>query len=194
MNKEKKKLLLIDGNAIIHRSYHALPPLTTKKGELVNAVYGFASTLLNVINKFKPDYILATFDLKAPTFRHKEYKEYKATRVKAPDELYEQIPRVKEVAAAFNIPIFEQQGYEADDLIGTIARQPGKNVESIIVTGDMDTLQLVNDRTKVYTMSHGLSDSLLYDAKQVEQRFNGLKPEQMVDYKALRGDPSDSIP
>src|SRR3989338_5745324 len=101
---------------------------------------------------------------------------------------------ILKVGAFLNSLIFEQQGYEADDLIGTIARQPEKNVESIIVTGDMDTLQLVNDRTKVYTMSHGLSDSLLYDAKQVEQRFNGLKPEQMVDYKALRGDPSDNIP
>ena len=195
MSQPKQKLLIIDGNALIHRSFHALPTtMRTKRGEITNAVYGFTLVLLKALKEFKPEYVALTLDKKGPTFRHQEYKEYKATRVKAPDELYEQIPRVKEVAAAFNIPIFEQQGYEADDLIGTIARQPGKNVESIIVTGDMDTLQLVNDRTKVYTMSHGLSDSLLYDAKQVEQRFNGLKPEQMVDYKALRGDPSDNIP
>src|SRR4030067_2302594 len=110
MDKKPKKLLLIDGNAIIHRSYHALPPLTTKKGELVNAVYGFASTLLNVINKFKPDYILATFDLKDPTFRHKEYKEYKATRQKAPPTLIEQMPYVRQMAEALDIPIFEVEG------------------------------------------------------------------------------------
>ena len=114
-----KKLILIDSNAIIHRAYHALPPLTTKKGELVNAVYGFTSVLLNVLNRFKPDYIAATFDLKEPTFRHKEFKDYKATRVKAPDDLYEQIPQVKKMVSAFNIPIVEKEGYEADDLIAT---------------------------------------------------------------------------
>src|SRR4030042_6886596 len=112
----KKKLVLIDSNALIHRAYHALPPLTTKKGERVNAVYGFTSVLLNVLNRLKPDYIVATFDLKEPTFRHKEFKEYKATRVKAPDDLYEQIPRVKEIVKAFNIPIAEKEGYEADAL------------------------------------------------------------------------------
>ena len=149
----KKKLILIDSNALIHRAYHALPPLTTKKGELVNAVYGFTSVLLNVLNKFKPDYIAATFDLKEPTFRHKQFKDYKATRVKAPDDLYEQIPRVKEIVSAFNIPIVEKAGYEADDLIATFARKTEKlhpDVEVIIVTGDMDTLQLVNDRIKVF--------------------------------------------
>ena len=117
-----KRLLLIDGNAIIHRAYHALPPLTTKKGELVNAVYGFASTLLKVMDKFQPDYIAASFDLKGPTFRHKKFKDYKATRVKAPDELYAQIPKVKEVTRAFGIPIYEKEGFEADDVIGTIAK------------------------------------------------------------------------
>jgi len=113
----KKKLILIDSNALIHRAYHALPPLTTKTGEIVNAVYGYTSVLLNVLNKFKPEYIVAAFDLKEPTFRHKEFKDYKATRVKAPDDLYEQIPRVKELVRAFNIPIVEKSGYEADDLI-----------------------------------------------------------------------------
>src|SRR4030043_874438 len=133
----KKKLILIDSNALIHRAYHALPPLTTKKGELVNAVYGFTSVLLNVLNRFKPDYIAATFDLKEPTFRHKEFKDYKATRVTAPDDLYEQIPRVKEILEALNIPIFEKEGYEADDLIATFARRTEKlhpDVEVIVVT------------------------------------------------------------
>lgn len=196
MDKKAKKLVLIDGNAIIHRSFHALPPLTTKKGELVNAVYGFASTLLSVIDKFKPDYILATFDLKALTFRHQEYKEYKATRVKAPDELYAQIDRVKEVVRAFNIPIYEKEGFEADDVIGTLTAQAEKNkesVESIIVTGDLDTLQLVSPKTEVYALRKGISDTVMYDTDAIKERY-GLKPEQLIDFKGLRGDPSDNIP
>lgn len=196
MPNDPKKLILIDGNAIIHRSYHALPPLTTKKGELVNAVYGFSSTLLSVIDKFKPDYIAATFDLAGPTFRHKEYKEYKAKRVKADQELYDQIPRVKEVVRAMNIPIYEKEGFEADDVIGTLAKQiekSGENVENIIVTGDLDTLQLVNPKTKVYTMRRGLSDALIYDEEKIKERY-GLSPRQMIDFKGLRGDASDNIP
>jgi DNA polymerase-1 len=191
-----KKLVLVDGNAIVHRAYHALPPLTTKKGELVNAVYGFASLLLKVINDLKPDYILATFDLKAPTFRHEEYKEYKATRVKAPDELYAQFDRVKEVVRAFNIPIYEHAGFEADDVIGTMAAQAekaDKNLENIIVTGDLDTLQLVDKKTQVYALRRGMSDTMIYNEAAVAEKY-GLKPEQMVDYKGLRGDPSDNIP
>lgn len=192
---QKKTLVLIDGNAIIHRAYHALPPLTSKKGELVNAVYGFSSTLLSVIAKFKPDYIIATFDLAGPTFRHKEFKEYKATRVKGDDELYAQIPRVKEVVRAFNIPIFEKVGFEADDLIGTLSQQVSKlpNLESLIVTGDLDTLQLVSGKTKVYTMRRGITDSVLYDESGVWERY-GLKPRQLKDFKGLRGDASDNIP
>jgi DNA polymerase I len=196
MEKKHKKLILIDGNAIIHRSYHALPPLTTKSGELVNAVYGFASTILSVIAKFQPDYIIATFDLAGPTFRHEEYKEYKATRVKAPDELYAQIGRVKEVVRAMNIPILEKQGFEADDVIGTVIKNVEENhkeVENIIVTGDLDTLQLVNGKTKVYTMRRGLSDAVLYDREKIVERYH-LEPDQMIDYKGLRGDASDNIP
>jgi len=191
-----KRLLLIDGNAIIHRAYHALPPLTTKRGELVNAVYGFVSTLLKVMDKFKPDYVAASFDLAKPTFRHKKFKDYKATRVKAPDELYAQIPKVKEVTRAFGIPIYEKEGFEADDVIGTITRNSQlatRNINIVIVTGDLDALQLVNDKTKVYTMRRGISDSVLYDEKKVEERY-GLKPEQLRDFKGLRGDPSDNIP
>lgn len=194
--KNIKKLILIDGNAIIHRAYHALPPFTTKSGELVNAVYGFSSTLLSVISEFKPDYVVASFDLAGKTFRHDKFEDYKATRVKGDQELYDQIPRVKEVVEAFNIPIYEKAGFEADDIIGTIATQIKKNgeeIETIIVTGDMDTLQLVNDSTKVYTMRRGLSDSHLYDEAKVLERY-GLSPKQIIDYKGLRGDPSDNIP
>jgi len=186
--------MIIDGNALIHRSFHALPPtLRTKDGELVNAVYGFSAVLLKAWRELKPDYIALTLDMKGPTFRHKKYKEYKATRIKAPQDLYDQIPRVKEVAAAFNIPIFELQGFEADDLIGTIDKEVGPEVEKIIVTGDMDTLQLVDRSTKVFTMGHGLSESVVYDEARVKERY-GLDPDQMIDYKALRGDPSDNIP
>ncbi|MFA5961353.1 MAG: DNA polymerase I [Parcubacteria group bacterium] len=191
-----EKLILIDGNAIIHRSYHALPPFTTKNGELVNAVYGFASTLLSIIAKFEPKYIIATFDLAGPTFRHIEYAEYKATRAKADDALYAQIPRVKEVTEAFGIPIYAVAGFEADDVIGTLAKQARENsreLETIIVTGDMDTLQLVDDVTSVYTMRRGLTDAVLYGKAEIFERFS-LAPEQLIDYKGLRGDPSDNIP
>jgi len=196
MSKTKPKLIIIDGNALIHRSFHALPPtLRTKKGILVNAVYGFTSFLLKALNEFHPEYVVLTLDKKGPTFRHEAYAEYKATRVKAPDELYEQIPLVKKVAEAFNIPIFELSGFEADDLIGTICEKMNqeKNLDKIIITGDLDTLQLINDRTKVYTMSRGLSDSVLYGAEQVRERYS-LNPDQIIDYKALRGDVSDNIP
>ena len=188
--------MIIDGNALIHRSFHAIPPtLRTKDGVLINAVYGFTSFLLKALNEFHPEFVVLTLDKSGPTFRHIEYTEYKATRVKAPDELYEQIPYVKRVAEAFSIPIFELSGFEADDLIGTICKQTNieKNLEKIIITGDMDTLQLIDEKNKVYTMSRGLSDSVIYDDLKVKERY-GLVPAQIIDYKALRGDPGDNIP
>ena len=196
MSPKKEKFIIIDGNALLHRAWHALPPtLQTKSGEVVNAIYGFTMILLKVLKDLKPNYLAVTFDLKGPTFRHLEYKEYKATRVKKPDELYAQIPRIKEVVSAFNIPIYEKQGFEADDVIATLVKNKKvEKLKSIIVTGDLDTLQLVNDNTEVYTMHKGLSDTLTYDISEVKKRFNGLTPEQMVDFKALRGDPSDNIP
>ncbi len=196
MSKTKPKLIIIDGYALIYRSFHALPPtIRTKSGLLVNAVYGFTSFLLKALNEFHPDYVVLTLDRKGPTFRHRAYTDYKATRAKTPPELFEQIPLIKEIASAFNIPIFEQSGFEADDLIGTICQQTqnNKKLEKIIITGDLDTLQLVNEQTKVYTMSRGLADSILYDIKQVQKRYN-LSPQQIIDYKALRGDPSDNLP
>lgn len=196
MTKTHKKLILIDGNALVHRAFHALPPLTTKKGELVNAVYGFASVLLRVIKDINPDYILASFDLPGKTFRHQEFEEYKANRVKAPDELYAQIERIKELVRAFNIPIYETPGFEADDVIGTMVSQSEQHqeaIENIIVTGDMDTLQLVSPKTKVYALRKGMSDTITYDEKLVQERY-GLASDQFVDFKALRGDASDNIP
>jgi DNA polymerase-1 len=192
----QNRFVIFDGNALIHRAYHAIPYLTTRDGRQVNAVYGFANTLLKVLQDLRPKYAAVTFDLPAPTFRHKEYKEYKATRVKADQELYDQIPLVKELVRAFNIPIYEKEGYEADDAIGTIAKNlelRAKNLEIIIVTGDLDTLQLIDDNTKVYSISRGINQAVMYDDNKVLERY-GIRPDQMVDYKALRGDPSDNIP
>ena len=195
----RKRLVVIDANAIIHRAFHALPPLSTKKGERVNAIYGFLLVFFKAIKDFNPDFVAAAFDFPAPTFRHKKYKLYKANREKAPDELYEQIPKVKEILKAFNIDIFEKQGFEADDLIGTISfKAPKKQVfppiETIILTGDLDALQLVDDNTKVCALRKGVKDVVLYDKKKVVEKYDGLSPEQLVDFKALRGDPSDNIP
>jgi len=196
---EKKKLIIIDANSIIHRAYHALPPLTTKKGDLVNAVYGFLLVFFKAIKDFQPDFIAACFDFPAPTFRHKKYKKYKAKRPPAPEELYQQIPKVKEILKSFNVQIFEKEGFEADDIIGTISRlAPKKQVmpklETIILSGDLDTLQLVESETKVYSLKKGVKDVVLYDKELVKEKFGGLAPEQLLDYKALRGDPSDNIP
>ena len=196
MKKISPKFIIIDGNALIHRSFHAIPPtLRTKDGRLVNAVYGFTSFILRAFLELRPEFVVLTLDRAVPTFRHKEYSEYKATRTKAPDELYEQIPIVKEVAKVLDIPIFEKDGFEADDLIGTLAKEAKTATDwhSIIITGDMDTLQLIDKHTSVYTMSRGFSNSVLYGPDEVKARY-GISPNQIVDYKALRGDTSDNIP
>ncbi len=195
MNKKKKVLALIDGNALVHRAYHALPFLTTKDGRPSGAVYGFALTLFSMMEKVKPDYIIASFDVKGPTFRHKEFKEYKANRKKAPDDLYEQIPLAQKMLRAYGIPIYTKKGYEADDVLGTISKNPEieKKLDTLIVTGDMDLAQLVDKDTSIFTLRRGVKDTAIYDEKAVEEKFH-LKPEQIVDYKALRGDPSDNIP
>lgn len=188
----------MDGNALIHRGYHAMPGLSTKKGEPTGGVYGFSLILLKAIAELKPTHIGVTFDLAGPTFRHKAYQEYKAHRVKAPQDLYDQIPKVKEVVRALNIPIFEMEGFEADDLLGTlscdICERCKDDCQVIIVTGDLDTLQLVNDCVRVYTLKQGLTETTLYGPEQVKHRYGGLTVDQLVDYRALRGDASDNIP
>lgn len=199
MDNIKKRLVIIDSNALIHRAYHALPSLTTKKGELVNAVYGFLLVLFKALKEFQPDFIAAAFDLPKPTFRHREFKEYKAKRPKTPKELYQQIPKVKEALKNFNIPIFEKPGYEADDIIGTISKQVSKKqlypkIENIVVTGDLDALQLVDENTKVYALRKGIKDAILYNKKEVKQRYQGLRPKQLADMKGLKGDASDNVP
>jgi DNA polymerase I len=192
MSTAKNRYMLIDGNALIHRGYHAIPGLATKTGIPTGAVFGFTSILLRAIKDLKPTHIAATFDLAGPTFRHDKYAEYKAGRVQAPDDLYEQIPLVKEVVTALGIPIFEKQGFEADDLLGTLSKSicehEGGKCHVMIVTGDMDTLQLVNECVSVYTLKKGLTETIVYDSAAVEERY-GLKPSQMVDYRGIKGDP-----
>lgn len=191
---KQKRLVVIDGNALLHRAWHALPPLTTKKGVMVNAVYGFLLVFFKIWKDLKPTHGVVSFDLKGPTFRHEQYDGYKATRVKQPDELYDQIPILKKVLAALNVPVVEAQGYEADDVIGTIARQASKeDVKTMIVTGDLDTLQLVGERTSVVTLRKGLSDITEYTPATVLERY-GLEPTSLVEYRGLKGDPSDNIP
>jgi len=194
----KKRLVIIDSNSVLHRAYHALPPLTTKKGELVNAIYGFLLVFFKAIKEFQPNYIAATFDFPAPTFRHQKFKEYKAKRPPAPEEFYQQIPKVKEVLEAFEVPVFEKEGFEADDIIATIAtlaprKQVFPEIEIVILSGDLDTLQLVSSRIKVYSLRKGVKDVVLYGESEVEKKY-GISPRQLLDFKALRGDPSDNIP
>jgi DNA polymerase-1 len=197
MTKSKQKLVIIDSNALIHRAFHALPPLTDRNGQLINAVMGYTMILLKTIKDIKPDYIAACFDHKEKTFRHKEFEAYKAQRVKAPDELYNQIPLVKEILGAFNIPIYEKAGFEADDLIGTIAHLKSvdrPDIETIIVTGDQDAYQLIDSNTMVLAPHKGLSETMLYDIEAIREKFQGLTPNQLIDYKGIRGDVSDNIP
>jgi DNA polymerase-1 len=194
----KEKLILIDGNSLIHRAFHALPPFKTKAGELVNAVFGFYSILINVITKYKPDYVAVAFDVAKKTFRNDLYADYKATRVKAPQELYDQFGRVKEGLNVLGVPIFEKEGFEADDLIATIADKTHEHthngdIDVLILTGDKDTFQLVDDKTFIISPAKAGTDNLIYNTEAIWARY-GLKPDQMIDFKALRGDPSDNIP
>ncbi len=188
-------LLLFDGNALVHRAFHALPPLTVSKtGEMVNAVYGFASTLLKVLAEFKPTYWAVAFDRPPPTFRHEKFEEYKAQRPKMPEELKNQIKRVHQLVNAFHIPVFEINGFEADDVLGTLSRQSNEQgIETIIVTGDNDMLQLVVPGVETLIPRRTFNDTILYDEQAVKQKYD-LKPTQITDFKTLVGDASDNIP
>lgn len=191
----KYRLVLFDAHAIIHRAYHALPDFTTKTGEPTGGLYGLASMILKAINEFHPDYMAACYDLPGPTFRHKEYKEYKAGRAKIDDALVLQLQSSRKIFEALGIPIYDKPGFEADDMLGTIVAtmKQNKDVEIIIVSGDMDTLQLVDGKkVRVYTLRKGLNDTIVYDEEKVRERF-GFGPELLPDYKGLRGDPSDNI-
>ncbi len=194
MKSAKKTFVLLDGNALLHRAWHALPPLTTKDGRVVNAAYGFAMALEKILDANAPDAMVVCWDLPGKTFRHEAYEEYKATREKKPQDLYDQIPLIQEILEAFGIPSVSLAGYEADDLIGTLSAQAvERGYDVLIVTGDMDALQLVDERVRVIAFVKGVSETKLYDRDAVHERF-GLWPEQLIDYKALRGDASDNLP
>ncbi|HET9641636.1 MAG TPA: DNA polymerase, partial [Candidatus Paceibacterota bacterium] len=191
----KKRIVLLDTHAIIHRAYHALPEFTGPTGAPTGALYGLVSMLLKIITDLRPDFIAACYDLAGPTIRHEAYAAYKGTRAATDDALALQLDESRKIFKAFSIPIYERDGFEADDLLGTIAKEmrAHKDVDVIIASGDMDTLQLVDDeRVRVYTLKKGLNDTILYDEKAVQERF-GFGPELIPDWKGLRGDPSDNI-
>jgi DNA polymerase-1 len=194
-NVARKKLILLDSHAIIHRAYHALPDFLSSKGEPTGALYGLSTMLLRIVTDLKPDYIIACYDLPQKTFRHEAYDAYKAGRAKADEALVAQIISSRSIFEAFGIPIYDSAGFEADDVLGTIVEETRKekNLDVVIASGDMDTLQLVEGtRVSVFTLRKGINDTILYDEESVLERF-GFKPELLPDYKGLRGDPSDNI-
>ncbi len=188
------KLLLIDGHSLAFRAYHALPPtMTTRSGEPTNATFGFVSMLLNVLKEQQPDYVAVAFDV-GDTFRHREFPDYKGHRERMPDDLRQQVERIQQVVQAFNIPIFTKDGYEADDVLGTLAKQAeAQGVYTTIVTGDRDIVQVVSDKTSVLTSGRKFSDTIVYTPETVQERW-GLAPQQLIDLKALLGDTSDNVP
>jgi DNA polymerase I-like protein with 3'-5' exonuclease and polymerase domains/5'-3' exonuclease len=188
------KLVLIDGHALVYRAYFALPStMATSRGELTNAVFGFASMLINVLRDENPDYLAVAFDV-GRTFRHEEYAEYKANRAAMPDDLSMQFQRIHELLAAFHVPTYSAEGYEADDVLAALAQQAEKQaVDTLIVTGDTDTFQLIGPHVRVMAPRRSFGDTVIYDEEGIRQRY-GLEPEQLIDYKALTGDTSDNVP
>jgi DNA polymerase-1 len=193
--EERKRLVILDTHAILHRAYHALPDFSSGRGEPTGALYGLITMLVRIINDLKPDYIAAAYDLPGGTFRHAAYEHYKANRIKADDDLYAQINRARDVLGAFGIPVYDAAGFEADDVVGTIAEQvkKKKGVDTVIASGDLDTVQLVDGtQTRVYTLRKGLTDTVFYDEDAVRARF-GFGPEAIPDLKGIAGDASDNI-
>lgn len=193
-----KKLVLIDGNALLYRAFHAYPPFTTPKGELVGAVYGFTTLLLSVIEKLSPTHVVVAWDVKGPTFRKKEFESYKAHRAPMDESLVDQISRTKEVVESLNIPQFGIEGYEADDIIGTLSKvaiDDKDDEQIIIVTGDRDALQLVEGKKVVVYLpiQNKYSQSVVFDEDKVKEVY-GMTPKQIIDLKGLMGDASDNIP
>jgi DNA polymerase-1 len=190
----RERLILIDSHSLVYRGFFAIPPLTTTKGELSNATFGFASIFLKAIEEIKPQHIAAAFDLPQPTFRHERDATYKATRKPMPDELRPQFERVKQLLERFGVPMYSLPGYEADDVIGALSRQAdAAGLEAIIVSGDLDPLQLVTPNVKLFTTRMGFQNTVVYDEAKIFERY-GLRPAQMIDYKALKGDTTDNIP
>jgi DNA polymerase I len=194
-NTKQNRLVLLDAHAILHRAYHALPEFSSSKGEPTGALYGLSTMLIKIITDLKPDYLAACYDLPGPTYRHEAYEAYKGQRKKTDDQLVLQMDRSRDVFKAFSIPMYDLPGFEADDMLGTIVEQVKKikDLDVIIASGDMDTMQLiVDDKVRVYTLKKGINDTILYNEEAVRDRF-GFGPELLPDYKGLRGDPSDNI-
>lgn len=192
-----KTLILIDANSLIHRCFHALPPLTGPNNQPAGALYGLSNILLKIIREQKPNFIAAFFDRPEPTFRKEIFNEYKIHRPKAPDELVSQIIEARNLVEAFGIKFFEAPGFEADDLIGSAAEKfkNEPDLKIIILTGDLDSLQLVeNNKVVAETFKKGISETIIYNEEAVKERYDGLLPSQIADYKGLVGDPSDNIP
>ena len=189
-------LMLLDGHAMVYRAWYAIKtPMTVRStGQEVRGVYNFAQMLRRAIDTFRPDHMAITFDLPAPTFRHKQFPEYKAHRPEMAQELRDQFPLVRRLMEAFRIPIFELEGLEADDLLATLSSQAeGSGVEVMIMTGDTDVLQLVSPMVKV-ALQYRMGERTVFDQEKVAEKYGGLTPEQLIHLKALRGDPSDNIP
>ena len=190
----RKKFILVDGQGLLYRAFYALPQLTTTYGQVVNAAYGFTMILIRLLEEEKPEYMVITFDTPVPTFRHKEFKEYKAHRKKMPDELISQIPLIREIIDNYNIATCSKEGYEADDVIGTLAKEAEKrNCDTIIVTGDKDAFQLISPHTKIMTTIKGVTEVKIYDEEGIRKKY-GVDPRKIVDILALKGDSSDNIP
>ncbi len=188
------KLLLVDGSALLHRAYHAYPPLKSKNGEIVGAVYGVASILIAALEEVAPSHVMVAWDLPKPTFRHIKYVGYKAQRPKADSEMVDQIPKVKDIIEAMKIVQIAKEGYEADDIIGTLATKlSGPDTQVVVLTGDQDTMQLVSENVGILTPAKGANPPVLYGPDEVKEKY-GVRPDQIVDYKALIGDTSDNIP
>lgn len=191
-----EKLILIDGSGLIYRGFYAIPPfLKSPTGVQTNAVFGFSNILLSLLTSQKPDYLAVAFDKKGPTFRHKAYAKYKATRIKAPQELYNQIPLVKKIVDTFGIPAFEADEFEADDILATITKllAKRKNLQTLIATGDFDIFQIVSDNVAILYPTKGFKEAEILKEKDIIEKY-GITPEQIIDFKALAGDSSDNIP
>ncbi len=191
---KRKKFILVDGQGLLYRTFYALPQLSTSYGQIINSIYGFTMILTRLLEEEKPDYIMIAFDTPEPTFRHKEFKEYKAHRKKMPIELINQIPMIREIISNYNISICYKEGYEADDIIGTIVNEAEKkNCDTIVVTGDKDAFQLISSHTKIMTTIRGVTEVKIYDEEGIKNKY-GVNPDKIVDILALKGDSSDNIP
>lgn len=190
---KRSKFVIFDGHALLHRGFHAIPYLTNKEGTPTNGVYGFVQMMLNALRELKPEYVAVAWDMPGKTFRHDKYEAYKATRKETDPDLVAQFDTTRELVAAFNIPLIGVEGYEADDVIGTLVEQYQAKHDVVVVTGDMDELQLVSPTTKIYTLRKGFSDTVIYDEAAVMDKY-GVSPQEFIVYKALKGDSSDNIP